>query len=237
MPADTMIALVSSVAGLLLVAGGALVGRNSGGRTLTREVELQADVEAARAREKEAQERLVTDKDKYESKISELNLKLHEAAKQAQAAPWDLAPSPELDELRKKVASLETQRDEVVAQHVALERERDEANARSREMQEKLEKGRPSLPAKEELERDANQNRDEAERLKQELQKQDARIKELQAAVEKSAAEVEQVTQERDEARERKEAADRLIEAVRARSDGLKQQLKDAQAELEKLKK
>lgn len=237
MPADTMIALVSSVAGLLLVGGGMLVGRNTGGRTLTKEIELKAEAEAARAREKEAQDRLSQDREKFEGRISELSLKLHEATKSATAAPWDLEAPPELEELRIKVGKLETQRDEVVAQQVALEKERDELAAANKELQTKLEKGRPSLPAKEELERDAKQNREETERLQHELQKQDARIKELQSAVDKAAIAKELAEQERDEARERKEAADRLIEAVRLRSDGLKQQLKEVQAELETLKK
>ena len=200
----------------------------SGGESVA---ELKFKVDQTEAALAEARKTMASERSGLEMKVAAAKLErdrfsseLDKALKESKGAADAVAAGPtqhELDELRERAGK--------------AEQEREEAKAKIADLEEKIRRSRPSIPSFE-MERDITQAREEIDRLRTELSRQDARIEGLLGNVEKSAAEMEKVVKERDEARERQEAADRIIDAVRARSGGLQQQLKDAQAELAKLK-
>jgi chromosome segregation ATPase len=240
-----MIALVCLVSSVLLVGGGFLFGRagasgegESAGESspeLNFKIE-QAEAAVAEARRQaeaaagEARKQIDAERSSFEMKVASAKLERDRYSSELEKALKQARPdSPDADVSSKK------QLEDLTERTARAEAQRDEFQAKFKDLEEKLRRSRPSIPSIE-MERDIKQSRDEIDRLRKELTTQDSRIAGLQATVEKSAAVLESVTQERDEARERKEAADRIIDGVRARSTGLQQQLKDAQAELAKLK-
>ncbi|MBI5536280.1 MAG: hypothetical protein HY898_26395 [Deltaproteobacteria bacterium] len=233
MSTEMMIALVCAVSGLLLVVGGYLFGRSgssgpadSGGESAA---ELRFKLDQSDAALAEARRQMESERTALEMKIASAKLERDRFSSELDRALKDSksgvdksgASDKELAELRERA--------------LKAEKERDDAVIKAADLEEKIRRSRPSIPSLE-MERDNKQNREEIDRLRTELSRQDARIEGLLANVEKTAAEMEKVVKERDEARERQEAADRIIDAVRARSGGLQQQLKEAQAEIAKLK-
>lgn len=235
MSAEMMIALVCAVSGLLLVVGGYLFGRSgssgpvdSGGESAA---ELRFKVDQTQAALTEARKQMDSERTSLEMKVASAKLErdrfsaeLEKTLKDSKAGGGAQAPE-----------ALEKALDELRERAMTAEKERDDSIVKVADLEEKIRRSRPSIPSLE-MERDNKQSRDEIDRLRTELSRQDSRIEGLLANVEKTAAAMEQVVKERDEARERQEAADRIIDAVRARSGGLQQQLKEAQAEIAKLK-
>lgn len=230
MAPEMMIALVSGASGLALVVGGWMLGskgEGSGTAETADVAELKFKLDQAAAASAELRKQMEGERTSYEMKIASAKLERDRYSTELEQALKDKPQQP--------VVQGDSVLEAVRQTLSVTQKERDDLKSRVNELEEKLRKTHPSIPSIE-MDRDIKKAREEIDRLRTELSKQDARIAGMQGNVEKTAAEIETLTKERDEARERQEAADRIIEAVRARSSGLQQQLKDAQAEILRLK-
>jgi chromosome segregation ATPase len=227
MSPEMMIAVGCAASGLCLVLGGMLLGGRGASEQDTSDGDdaaLKFKLEQIEASKSELRKKMDAERSSLEMKVTAAKLErdrfsaeLDKALKSRDSGASGNQPTfEELAQLRDRAFKAEQERD-------LLEKQLKERGQRT-----------SVAPAGHDPE--VKQAREELERLRQEVSRQEARIAGLQASVEKGAAELERLTAERDEARERKEAADRIIEAVRARSAGLQQQLKDAQAELATLR-
>jgi chromosome segregation ATPase len=230
MSPEMMIALVSAGSGLALVVGGWMLGSKGGGDVSAEAgdvPELRFKLDQAIAASGELRKKMESERAGLEMKITAAKLERDRFSTELEQALKDKPQQPAIpgDSVL-----------EAVRQTLAVtQKERDDLRARCNDIEEKLRKSHPSM-ASIEPDKDIKKAREEIDRLRTELSKQDSRISGMQGNVEKSAAQIEALTKERDESRERQEAADRIIEGVRARSTGLQQQLKDAQAEIARLK-
>ena len=240
MPPDMLILAVSAVAGLLLVLGGILVGRgvaSSGpsGRSTGSSHELEmlrnqlrdAERIAGELRQQNQSTRQESEAD-FERRVGILTREHTNQLAKLRA---------ELDEVRSKPGAAAAPA-EVKATLDALTKQRDEALAKIKDLEARP--VRAPLPSDAGAagggDREAKTAREEIERLRGELQRQDQKLEKMKESLEKETAEKDRITKERDESRERQEAVERIMEGVRARSTMLSQQLKEAQAELAKLK-
>jgi chromosome segregation ATPase len=243
MPPDMLILAVSAVAGLLLVLGGVFVGRGMASGA-------QAGRSTGSSHELEMLRNQLRDAERIAGELRQQNQSIRQESEADFEKRVGILTREHTNQLSKLRADLDEARGrsggggpasapaDVKATLEALSKQRDEAFAKIKELESRpVRSTHPSESgASGTGDRELKTSREELERLRGELQRQDQKIEKMKESLEKETAEKDRVTKERDESRERQEAVERIMEGVRARSTMLSQQLKDAQAELAKLK-
>jgi chromosome segregation ATPase len=208
MSPESMIALLSAGAVVLVLGGGYLMGHAKAQSSESKRYqELKSELNQAREQLEAAEKALSEGKSED---TGDARLEEEKALRKSAEAKTEKLRA-ELAEAKASLAKLEGSSDRIFA----LEKERDTVLQRA-----------------DRLERERNEARSELAKVKEEKGNSEAD----KSVVARTGETVKLIT-ERDEARDRLAAAERLMEGVRARSSSLAAEVKELKAQLEALKK